>query len=109
MEETCTFEQFWGVYPRKVDRKRALEVWEVMSPKNRANACAKLSTDRAAWHRDRTEMRFIPRPETYLRRIAAAPQPATMQQSPLPPVQYPSATQIAARKADLAQWRKRLA
>jgi hypothetical protein len=101
------FALWWDVYPRKKDRKRALEVWFALSLKNRATACAKLSTDCANWHAEKRAVEHIPTPEVYLRRIAAATVPQS-EKPALPKPDWPTPDQIARRKADLSAWKRRL-
>ena len=101
------FVMWWEVYPRKRNRARCLEVWFALSSKNRATACAKLSTDCANWASEKRAMEHIPTPEVYLRRIAAATVPQS-EKPTLPPPDWPTPEQIASRKADLAVWKRRL-
>jgi hypothetical protein len=101
------FAMWWEVYPRKKDRKRALEVWFALSLKNRASACAKLSTDCANWQAEKRAIEHIPYPEVYLRRIAAATVPQSDKPT-LPKPEWPTPDQIARRKADLSEWKRRL-
>ena len=101
------FAMWWVVFPRKVNRKRCLELWIALSSKNRATACAKLSTDCANWAQERRQLQYIPTPETWLRRIAAATVPVSGKPT-LPTPEWPTPDQIAERKRDLAAWKRRL-
>lgn len=60
------FDQFWGIYPRKVGKGAALKRWRSMSAPDRHAALDAVPRHTARWSRERTETRFIPHPATWL-------------------------------------------
>lgn len=62
------FDEFWALYPRKVNKKEARSRWKNMTKTNRANAVGALPAHVKDWKRKNTEMDLIPYPTTWLNR-----------------------------------------
>jgi hypothetical protein len=62
------FELFWEVYPRKVAKKKALQIWRRISPApslvEKIMSALKLARESDQWRKD--DGRFIPHPTTWL-------------------------------------------
>lgn len=60
------FDRFWSTYPRKVGKGAARNRWTRMSAGDRKAALGAVEHHAARWSRERTEVRFIPHPATWL-------------------------------------------
>lgn len=60
------FDVFWGVYPRKVDKKKALAVWVKLSEDDRLAALKAVGEHRSLWEVKRVAPEFIPHPTSWL-------------------------------------------
>lgn len=60
------FDRFWSTYPRKVGKGAALKRWRSMTAADRSAALGAVEHHAARWSRERTEVRFIPHPATWL-------------------------------------------
>ena len=60
------FDRFWSTYPRKVGKGAARNRWTRMSAGDRKAALDAAEHHAARWSRERTEVRFIPHPATWL-------------------------------------------
>lgn len=60
------FDRFWSTYPRKVGKGAARNRWTRMSTGDRQAALGAVEHHAARWSRERTEVRFIPHPATWL-------------------------------------------
>lgn len=60
------FDRFWSTYPRKVGKGAARNRWTRMSEGDRKAALDAAELHAERWRRERTEVRFIPHPATWL-------------------------------------------
>jgi hypothetical protein len=60
------FNEWWGMYPRKRDKKKAQTAFKNLTKTNRALALNALPDHVQQWQRDSTEIEFIPHPTTWL-------------------------------------------
>ena len=60
------FDRFWSTYPRKVGKGAAVNRWRRMSAGDRQSALDAVQHHADRWSRERTEVRFIPHPATWL-------------------------------------------
>jgi hypothetical protein len=98
-----SFEHWWSAYPRKVGKGAALKRWRAMSSKQRAEALDALPDHVRHWQTQRTEVRFIPHPATWLSQARWHDVLATEQRHP----SAPSAVLYAAERLRQAQERER--
>jgi hypothetical protein len=96
------FEHWWHAYPRKVGKGAALKRWRAMSSKQRAEALDALPDHVRHWQTQRTEVRFIPHPATWLSQARWHDVLATEQRHP----SAPSAALYAAERLRQAQERE---
>ena len=66
MTTPAEFDRFWSTYPRKVGKGAARNRWTRMSAGDRQAALGAVEHHAARWSRERTEVRFIPHPATWL-------------------------------------------
>lgn len=59
------FEAFWSIYPRKIDKKRALKAYNASGP-DEAELLDGVKAWAAYWQREGTDERFIPHAATWL-------------------------------------------
>jgi hypothetical protein len=98
-----SFEHWWHAYPRKVGKGAALKRWRAMSSKQRAEALDALPDHVRHWQTQRTEVRFIPHPATWLSQARWHDVLITEQRHP----SAPSAVLYAAERLRQAQERER--
>ena len=83
---TYSFEDFYGLYPRKVGKKAALKAWSSLKVENNPALSAEiingLTEQVEAWSRDNTEARYIPHPSTWLNGHRWEDQVITPEQQP---------------------------
>ncbi len=60
------FEDWYGMYPRKVNKSSALRAWKKLSDKERELATAALSSHVKYWAAEGTDTQFIAHPSTWL-------------------------------------------
>jgi len=60
------FDAFWGVYPRKVGKTKALKVWVKLSKVDRAAALQALPEHVTMWRVKQVAAEFIPHPTSWL-------------------------------------------
>ena len=60
------FERFWGQYPRKVGKEKALKVWRRLSRGDRNDALWALPRHVELWGRRQVAREFIPHPTSWL-------------------------------------------
>lgn len=60
------FERFWGQYPRKVGKEKALKVWGRLSRGDRNDALWALPRHVALWEQKQVAREFIPHPTSWL-------------------------------------------
>lgn len=68
-EDSCAFERFWELYPKKKSKGDALKAWEDLSPDSELAATILQKVAEARTCRDwtREQGRYIPYPATWLR------------------------------------------
>lgn len=73
------FEEFWEVYPNKVDKNKACELWEKLAPdealKKQMIAAVKQQAKSDKWTKDGGQ--YVPYPSTWLRRRRWEDEPTT--------------------------------
>lgn len=73
------FEEFWAVYPNKVDKNKACELWRKLAPdealQKQIIAAVKQQAKSDKWIKDGGQ--FVPYPSTWLRRKRWEDEPAT--------------------------------
>lgn len=61
-----SFDEFWGIYSRKVKKKEARKMWERLSQENKDKALAAIINHAKHWEEKGTEMQYIPHPSSWL-------------------------------------------
>jgi hypothetical protein len=65
--ESRSFVEFWEKYPRKVNRRGALQIWASQElDESAGQIMAGLDGSLAEWRRERTREHYIPHPTTWL-------------------------------------------
>ena len=61
-----SFERFWEAYPNHIDREVCFQIWQMLSPIDQDKAAESVP----AWAKSEAwgEARFIPKPETFIRK-----------------------------------------
>lgn len=74
-----SFNEFWEVYPKKVDKKIAQKLWDNLAPDNELKniiiAAVKRQAQSEEWRKDNGQ--FVPYPSTWLRRRRWEDEPTT--------------------------------
>lgn len=65
IELEINFDDFWGLYPRRVAKKEAKHAWNKIGAKNHPKIMAALYEWARIW-KDRGEMQYVPHPATWL-------------------------------------------
>jgi len=60
------FDRWWKTYPRKVDKPRAVKVWQAKKLESRADELISVLANQVAHERQWQDRQFIPYPATYL-------------------------------------------
>jgi hypothetical protein len=60
------FDEFWSLYPRKVNKATARKVWEKLSAEQQLMAAKAIDTHCQYWRAKETELEFIPHASTWL-------------------------------------------
>ena len=60
------FDEFWSLYPRKVNKAAARKAWQKLSPEQQLMAAKAIDTHCQYWRAKETELEFIPHASTWL-------------------------------------------
>jgi hypothetical protein len=60
------FDEFWQLYPRKVNKAVARKAWAKLSPEQQLMAAKAIDTHCQYWKTKETELEFIPHASTWL-------------------------------------------
>jgi hypothetical protein len=60
------FDEFWSLYPRKVNKAVARKAWEKLSAEQQLMAAKAIDTHCQYWRAKETELEFIPHASTWL-------------------------------------------
>jgi hypothetical protein len=65
---TDTFDQFWKLYPRKIAKKHALQMWKRLTKAQQDKALGTIGNHIQQWAKELREDRFVPHAASWLNR-----------------------------------------